>query len=79
MKMLLNDVSLIKSENNIETAIRTAKLISVCCQAFQYSLIFLNQKITTINKNNNHNHSRNNAGKDDQHNCNQYTTKVAIT
>ena len=79
IKILLNDVSFINNENSIETMIRTIKVINVCFHSFQYCLIFLNQRIITINKNNNHNHSRNNAGNDDQHNCNQYTAKVAIT
>ena len=79
MKILLNEVSLIKNENNIEITTRTTKAINVCFQIFQYGLIFLNQNIITISKSNNHNHSRNRAGYDEVHNCNQYTRKVAIT
>lgn len=79
MKILLNDVSFINNENSTETRIRTANVIIACFHSFQYGLIFLNQRITTINKNNNHIHSRTNAGNDEEHNCNPYTTKVAIT
>ena len=78
MNILLNETSL-SNESNTEITITIINVISVRFQHFQYFFILDIQKTNIINRKIHHNHSRNNAGKDEEHNWIQYTKNVAIT